>query len=78
MRGAFLGTRPRAFPENFAVFARFHRALSALPERHPMPDPLPLAEAERLVAEVNAAASTPEAPARPEARTALDGPLRCF
>jgi hypothetical protein len=58
-RGAFLGTRPKAFPEDFAVFARFHRELSALPERHPVPDPLPLAEAEQLIAQVNAARAAP-------------------
>ena len=34
--GAFLGTRAKAFPEDFAVFARFYKELSALPERHPV------------------------------------------
>lgn len=48
-KGAFLGTQPSAFPEDFAVFARFHRAFSALPERHPVPDPLPLNEALQMI-----------------------------
>ena len=40
--GRLLGTRPQAFPEDFAVFARFHRELEAIPERYPPPPPLPL------------------------------------
>jgi hypothetical protein len=54
--GAFLATRAKAFPEDFAVFARFHRELSALPEREPVPRPLVLEEAERLIAALGAAA----------------------
>ncbi len=48
-RGTLLGSRAGAFPEDFAVFARFHKELAALPERHPTPAPLALAEAERLL-----------------------------
>jgi hypothetical protein len=40
--GRLLGTRARAFPEDFAVFARFHRELEAIPERYAPPPPLPL------------------------------------
>jgi len=39
------------------VFARFDEELNGLPERHPVPDPLPLSEAERLIAQVGAAAA---------------------
>ena len=46
--GAFLGTRPGAFPEDFAVFARFNRELRAIPERYPAPDPLPLTAVEEV------------------------------
>jgi hypothetical protein len=48
--GAFLGTRAKAFPEDFAVFARFYKELSALPERHAVPPPLPLTEIDQLIA----------------------------
>jgi hypothetical protein len=50
--GAFLGTRPSAFPEDFAVFARFNRELRAIPERHPAPDPLPLTAVEAIIAKL--------------------------
>ena len=52
--GAFLGTAPGAFPEDFAVFARFNRALRALPERHPAPNPLPLAAVETIMSKLDA------------------------
>jgi hypothetical protein len=54
--GAFLGTRPDAFPEDFAVFARFNRELRAIPERHPLPDPLPLTAVEEITSKLQAAA----------------------
>jgi hypothetical protein len=54
--GAFLGTRPSAFPEDFAVFARFNRELRANPERHPTPDPQPLAAVEEIMSKLQAAA----------------------
>lgn len=52
--GAFLGTQPSAFPEDFAVFARFNKELRAVQERHPMPDPLPLSELEEVTSTLNA------------------------
>ena len=52
--GAFLGTAPGAFPEDFAVFARFNRELRALPERHPAPNPLPLAAVETIMSKLDA------------------------
>jgi hypothetical protein len=54
--GAFLGTRPDAFPEDFAVFARFNRELRAIPERYPAPDPLPLTALEEITSKLQAAA----------------------
>jgi hypothetical protein len=54
--GAFLGTRPDAFPEDFAVFARFNRELRAIPDRHPAPDPLPLGAVEQITSKLQAAA----------------------
>ena len=56
--GAFLGTQPGAFPEDFAVFARFNRELRAIPERHPLPDPVSLAEAEAMIARLDATERT--------------------
>jgi hypothetical protein len=37
------------------VFARFNRALRALPERHPAADPLPLAAVDEMIAALQAA-----------------------
>jgi hypothetical protein len=54
--GAFLGTRPGAFPEDFAVFARFNRELRSIPDRHPAPDPLPLTAVEEITSKLQAAA----------------------
>jgi hypothetical protein len=53
-RGGFLGTQPSAFPEDFAVFARFNREFRAIPAGHSVPDPVSLAEAEAVIAELNA------------------------
>jgi len=58
--GRLLGTRPQAFPEDFAVFARFHRELAAIPERYPPPSPLPL---ERALAMLGSLQAEPAAPA---------------
>ena len=58
--GRLLGTRPQAFPEDFAVFARFHRELEAVPERYPPPPPLPL---ERALAMIRNLQAQPAAPA---------------
>ena len=47
--GRHLGTRPDAFPEDFAVFARFNRALRSLPERYPPLPPMALDRLEGLI-----------------------------
>jgi hypothetical protein len=58
--GRLLGTRPQAFPEDFAVFARFHRELEAIPERYPPPPPLPL---DRALATIRSLQAQPAPPA---------------
>jgi hypothetical protein len=40
--GAFAGVSPRLYPSDPRTFFGFQRALRALPERHPLPEPLPL------------------------------------
>jgi hypothetical protein len=49
--GSFVGVDPDAYPRDFAVFARAHRALSRIRARYPMPIPLTLAAAHHLVQE---------------------------
>jgi hypothetical protein len=51
-QSGFLGTRPGAFPEDFAVFARFYKEFKAMPVRCAAPASLALAEAERLIADL--------------------------
>jgi hypothetical protein len=41
--GSFTGVTPRHYPRDLATFFRFPSALRAIPDRHPMPEPLPLA-----------------------------------
>ena len=41
--GRFVGVDQAAFPRDFAVFLRFHRDLTTISARRPMPAPLPLA-----------------------------------
>jgi hypothetical protein len=41
--GRFAGVDRAAFPRDFAVFLRFHRALTTIAARRPLPDPLTLA-----------------------------------
>lgn len=53
-RSRLLGNRARAFPADFAVFARFYRALAAIPERFPVPESLSLEEAEATIAAITA------------------------
>ena len=40
-----------AFPRDFAVFTRYHHAVSTmLPERYPLPQPLPLGALDEILA----------------------------
>jgi hypothetical protein len=55
-------TRPDAFPEDFAVFARFNRELRAIPERHPAPDPLPLTAVEEITSKLDTGRRAPADP----------------
>ncbi len=48
--GSFLGTDPSAFPRDFAVFARFHRELTRVRGRQPMPPPMRWPEAAESLA----------------------------
>jgi hypothetical protein len=49
--GAFAGVDEELFPRDFAVFSRYHDAVRRIPERHPLPEPMPLERFERFVAE---------------------------
>ncbi len=49
--GELIGTDERAFPRDFAVFHRYHEEIARkIPERHPLPEPLPFERFEALVA----------------------------
>jgi hypothetical protein len=51
-RGRFIGVDERAYPRDFAVFARYHADLKRrVRDRYPLPDPLSLAELETFLAE---------------------------
>jgi hypothetical protein len=39
-RGRFVGVDEKAYPADFATYARYHPALRALPGRSPLPSPL--------------------------------------
>jgi hypothetical protein len=52
--GSFLGVDADAYPAHFATFARYHTDLRRIPERHPLPEPLPLNRLERFVAQAGA------------------------
>ncbi|MEV0232604.1 hypothetical protein [Nonomuraea sp. NPDC050786] len=47
--GVFAGVDPRAFPRDFAVFARMHRDLSRVRTTYPMPLALPLSRVEEAL-----------------------------
>lgn len=47
--GTALGADRRAFPRDFAVLARAHRALAQMRHLHPMPQPLPWNDVETLL-----------------------------
>jgi hypothetical protein len=40
--GRFVGVDERAYPAHFGVFGRYHWALEKIPDRYPIPEPLPL------------------------------------
>jgi hypothetical protein len=49
--GRFAGVDPRAYPRDFASFVRYHHALRDLGQRVPLPEPLPWAAVEALLAQ---------------------------
>jgi hypothetical protein len=53
-RGRFVGVDEDAYPADFAVFARYHPALRAIPGRFPLPAPLSWAQFETFVRESGA------------------------
>ncbi|GEC02398.1 hypothetical protein SSP24_00530 [Streptomyces spinoverrucosus] len=50
-QGGLLGVDERAFPEDIGSTLRYQPALASLPERHPLPPPLGLAELDEFLAE---------------------------
>jgi hypothetical protein len=44
--GTFAVVSPKRYPRDLRTFFRFQRALRAVPQRHPLPNPLPLADFE--------------------------------
>ena len=48
-RGCFVGVDEKAYPADFAVFARYHPALREIPGRYPLPAPLSWAQFEEFV-----------------------------
>lgn len=50
-RGRFVGVDERAFPRDFAVFVRFHRAMRRVPGLVPMPEPLALPDLDAFLHE---------------------------
>jgi hypothetical protein len=53
-RGRFVGVDEKAFPADFAVFARYHPALREIAGRFPLPAPLSWAQFEAFVRESGA------------------------
>ena len=53
-RGRFVGVDEKAFPADFAVFARYHPALRQIPGRYPLPAPLSWAQFQAFVRETGA------------------------
>jgi hypothetical protein len=50
--GQFIGVDERAYPRDFAVFARYHTELKRrIRDRYPLPDPLSLVELDTFLAE---------------------------
>jgi hypothetical protein len=53
--GRFVGVDEKAYPADFAVFARYHTALREIPGRHPLPPPLSWGEVEDFLGQSGAA-----------------------
>lgn len=53
-RGGLLGVDPKAYPADFATFARYHPALRRIPSRCPMPEALTLGQLAQFVGEFGA------------------------
>ena len=53
-RGCFVGVDEKAYPADFAVFARYHPALRKIPGRHPLPPPLSWAQFEEFISQTGA------------------------
>ena len=53
-RGCFVGVDEKAYPADFAVFARYHPALREIPGRLPLPAPLSWAQFEAFARESGA------------------------
>jgi hypothetical protein len=47
--GDFHGVDPSAYPRDFAVFSRYHRAFKRIPGRYAMPRPLGIDEARAFI-----------------------------
>ena len=52
--GGFVGVDEKAYPADFAVFARYHPALRAIPGRFPLPPPLSWTQFETFLRESGA------------------------
>ena len=53
-RGCFVGVDEKAYPADFAVFARYHPALRKISGRFPLPAPLSWAEFEQFIGRTHA------------------------
>jgi hypothetical protein len=56
--GRFVGVDEKAYPADFAVFARYHTALREIPGRHPLPAPLSWRQVEDFLDQSGAAPSS--------------------
>lgn len=50
--GSFIGVDVAAFPRDFATFVRYHNDIQTIPDRYPLPDPLPLAQFDLFLQQV--------------------------
>ncbi|MCT7377971.1 hypothetical protein [Chelativorans salis] len=47
-QAGFVGINDRAYPHHFSALARYHMDISDIPDRHPLPPPVPLKEFEQF------------------------------